>query len=232
MDIEEIIALGEGCEVEYKSAKGGLPKNIWTTYSAFANTNGGIIVLGVEESGNEYKVVGVDKNKILSDFWSTINNNLRVSANILSDSDMEILETSDGLTIIVINVPRAGREQRPLFLGNNPLLGTYRRNFEGDYKCTERDVRAMLSDQATETQDKKILTKYGMDDLNADTISSYRNRLSARNPGHPFLEADTREFLWQIGAWGKSRDTREEGLTLAGLLMFGKEHVITEECPN
>ncbi|MGJ5633873.1 AlbA family DNA-binding domain-containing protein [Nostoc sp. CALU 1950] len=51
----------ETLEVEVKLAQGGIPKSLWETVSAFANTNGGWILLGVKESNNMLEVEGLSK---------------------------------------------------------------------------------------------------------------------------------------------------------------------------
>ena len=230
MNIEQLfttLQLREDKECEFKSAKGGLPRSLWETYSAMANTEGGYIVLGVKEAEDgRFEIQGLDNPlKIEKDFWSIINNRGKVSINLLHNADAQ-LYTVAGKVLFVIEVPWASRRQRPVFLDQNPLTGTFRRYNDGDYKCSESEVRRMLSDQSEQSADSRILSLFSENDLDSDSINQYRNRFSARNPNHPWLTLDIREFLEKLGGWRHDRQSKQEGVTTAGLLMFGKEDAL------
>jgi ATP-dependent DNA helicase RecG len=55
--------------VEVKAAVGGLPKSIVETVSAFSNSGGGLIILGLDEHA-DFSVLDVDARKLASDLAS------------------------------------------------------------------------------------------------------------------------------------------------------------------
>ena len=229
LDILVQLDWAEGDDLEFKSAKGGLPKSLWETYSAMANSHGGVILLGVEDDG---RVSGVrEPPKLKKAFWDTVNNRGKVSINLCTAADMAEVPHHDGL-ILAIRVPQASRYQRPVFLGQNPLTGTYRRNFEGDYRCTEQEVGRMLSDRAEEPADSRILDGFGMEDLDLPSLHQYRQRLASHKPTHPWLSEDDRGLLSKLGGWRRDRKTGSEGVTAAGLLMFGRDETLREGVPG
>ena len=232
IDFDNLEQYKENNRLEVKKAKGGLPNSIWETYSSFANTLGGTILLGVcEKADKSFEIVGLnDAERILTDFWNTINNQSKVNINILSSKDVEII-TIDNKDVIAISVPRAQRADKPIYINGNPLTGTYRRDGDGDYKCSQEEVKAMLRDASAQTNDLTVLEGMNEDVFNYDTVHSYRMRMKYARPGHVWESLEDSAFLLRIGAMGRGEDGSTHP-TAAGLLMFGNEYEITREFRN
>lgn len=148
LDFNNLQQYRENNRIEAKQALGGLPESIWETYSAFANADGGIILLGVEELPDKslHALDLMDPQWLIEDFWAIIQDPLRVSVNILTEEDVQIHEV-DGKRIIAITVPRAPPGQHPVYIENDLYRGSYRRSGEGDYRCSREDVDAMLAER-------------------------------------------------------------------------------------
>lgn len=228
MDSQEILEMlkyGEHIRLECKKAESTLPNSVWETYSSFANTDGGVILLGVEEHVKEteferrFSFVGVNNpTRRITEFWNTVNSD-KVSANILVDADIGTCEIHNK-TILWIRVPAADYRQRPVYLNGNPMKYTFKRNHEGDYHCTEADVRAMLRDASDSGNDGTLLVRYTMEDIDLNTLRSYRIEFEHQNPGHVWNSTDDLTFLTKLGGYSVDRETGKGWLTTAGLLMF------------
>lgn len=231
--IEDLKSYREGKRLEVKSAKGGLPNSIWETYSAFANSDGGAIVLGVKEHEDGSMLIeGLkDAHKLLKDFWNSVNNRQKVSSNILTDSMVNI-EKCDGKDVIVIRVPRAERTTKPVYVGCDPRSGSYRRNGEGDYHCSLDEVSLMIRDSSLVSDDSTLLTQLDYSVFCPETIRAYRNIFNLTHQNHLWNQEDDMMFMRRIGAMREDKETGKFCPTGAGLLMFGYEYEISAVYPN
>ena len=230
----DIGSLREDERFEAKRCDNRLPNLFWPTYSAFANTFGGRIVLGLTEDSKDKRrltATGVaDPEKIVQDIWDQANNPQKVSVNILSDDDVRI-EECEGVRVVVVDVPRAERQKRPVYINGSVNSGTYRRNGEGDYHCSIHEVAEMLRDSREEPLDSTLCTRVLLRDLDTKSVESYRNMMSSRNPGHPWNAEPNDEFLRLIGA-ADDDGTGNLRPTIAGVLMFGRDYSIVRELPR
>jgi ATP-dependent DNA helicase RecG len=234
----DLATLAEDYELECKAAqgrdgRGELPDDLWKTYSALANSDGGLILLGVKEDPRgRFQVLGLtDVERVRKALWDNLHNRKQVSVNLLTDSDVQP-SLIEGKTVLGVRVPRASRQQRPVHLGSNPFGGTYLRRYEGDYTADDEAVRRLMAERVEDSRDERVLKGYGFDDLDLDTVSAYRNRFAAVKQGHVWTDLPPREFLEKVGAFGKNREEGFSGLRLAGLLMFGRAEVIRDALPH
>ncbi len=232
IDLNHLEKYTENNRIEAKKALGGLPRSIWETYSAFANTLGGIILLGVEEYKDKtlHTVNLPDPESLVKEFWDAVNQPNKASVNLLTRKHIRIEEVN-GDHIIVIEVPRAQRYYKPVFIDGNPVSGTYRRNGEGDYHCTEEEMHAMYRDANIKTQDMTVVENMDNSVFCAESIRNYRQRMKLSRPNHVWETLDDTEFLMKLGATGIGEDGKVHP-TCAGLLMFGYESEILREFPN
>ncbi len=231
IDLEHLEKYRENNRIEAKLALGGLPHSIWETYCAFANTLGGIILLGVEEKKDKtlHPVNLPDPGRLIREFWEIVNDSKKISVNILSVQDVQE-EVVDGCHIIVITVPRAQRYDRPVYMDGDPFMGSYRRNGEGDYRCVREDVEAMLRDAQIHTRDMALLKELELSALDISSVARYRRRMEHCRPNHAWEKDTDTEFLCRAGAAGRSDDGIVHP-TAAGLLMFGRVDEIRREFP-
>ena len=198
--------------------------------SAFANSKGGTIICGVQEKPS-LALLGI-KNaaKYIDNVWDQLHNKDVISYAACASGGVQAVSLN-GLELVCIEVPAADRKFRPVYVGKNPLIGTYKRRNRGDYCCTEEEVRQMMRDASEQPQDLAVVRSSTIADLEASSISMYRNILSARKPDHPSLGLSIQEFLHSLGGWNDD-DPSNQGVTLAGALMFGCSRIIRRAIPN
>lgn len=173
-DIRKLLKAGEGLHLETKACRDKLPKDIWGTYSAFANTRGGVILLGVTEHkdrplNERFEFTGVtDYYKVITDFFNIVNNKQKVNRSVLVDSDVRPVEI-DGVTVVYIKVPEADYRQKPIYLNNNLQSGTFKRTHEGDRHVTDEELTLLIRD-SSDNADSQILDKYGLDHIDQETL--------------------------------------------------------------
>ena len=207
-------------DFEVKEAKNELPKNIWETVSAFSNSAGGWIVLGIRQTGKTFEIQGTENpEKLEQDFLGTLRSqkfNTRLSVR-------SKLYEIDGKKIIAFYIPSS--QQKPVYFGSPG--NTFIRMGSGDQKATDSEIMAMYHDQSFGIRSELEIADTDISMLNANSLHSYRQYLKAYNPLSVYEELDDSGFCKRMNIC-----TRSGNLTYAGLLMFGNEYEIVREYNN
>ena len=202
--------------VEAKAGVGGVPKSVWETASAFANTSGGVIVLGLSEKDGFRPAPGFNASSIREGF--IIGTADRANPKILPAVPYSIdIAIVDEAPVIVVDIAPLPGVQRPCYVVSQGVVnGSYQRIGDGDRHMSAFEVFMHQTNRAQPNDDRAPVEGARLDDLNPDTVSAYLRRL--RSEGRAALE----DAPTDAEALERMVITTGGQPTLAGLLTFGR----------
>ncbi|WP_432831591.1 ATP-binding protein [Dactylosporangium sp. CA-092794] len=205
---------GEPTRIEAKRAAGGLPKSVRETLSAFSNTDGGTILLGIDEQSG-FSVVELPNPAALRDALVQMSRDditppLQIST--------EIAEV-EGHRVVVAEVPPAPMDRRPVYVTTQGISGgSYLRGGDGDRHMTEAEIAMVVAARTQPRYDREPVDGTSVDDLDDEAIRRTLRRIRA---GYPKLaQSDDATVLFRLGI--SAGPATESPLTLAGLLTYGQ----------
>ena len=206
-------------DFECKASQNKLSEDVWSTVSAFSNTSGGWIVLGVKQEGKKFEIQGVNNGeKTESDFLNTLRGekfNMRLSAKGMKYN-------FDGKLVLAFFVPSS--LIKPIYY-NNPI-NTFIRTGSGDRRATETEVMAMMRDQAFGSKSEQVVEGTSINDLNKGSLETYRNQIRNDNPSFPYKNLSDEQFCDKVGI------SKDGQLTIGGILMLGQRDVVQRYVSN
>lgn len=219
----------EGLQLEFKRAEAKVPEDMWETYSAFANTRGGLILLGIDDSG---KVQGVQNpERMKGQLENNLHNPSKVSLNLCTDeSTLDSIQVGEHV-IIAIDVRPAAVNEKPVYINGNMGQSFYRFGSR-DFKCSEEQIQQMVRDKSTNCPTGRVIPKTGWECIDSPTWKAYRQRMVSYKFDHPWVELDDKTLLEKLGGYSRDEETGVEGITQAGLLMFGTDDAIRRYFPR
>jgi ATP-dependent DNA helicase RecG len=230
MTKDELIQRLNGYEwndCECKKAQKSVSQDAYTTVSAFANTQGGWLIFGVEEKKKNLRVLGVENvDQVQNDFLSTLRSQNKLNREISVKAHKYDL---DGKTVLAFYIPELPRHDKPVYLKGNPRESYVRRG-AGDERCTQRELEQFLRDAAQECYDTQTVSDIPPDGFfDEETVAWFQSELIRRDPGRK----ETKNLLDFLVHWNF---VQEKSHTLyptrAGILLFGKPRYINQILPR
>lgn len=198
---------------------------MWETVSAFSNTAGGWIILGVKEakikSVSTYEVIGIEKTeKIEQDVISVLRSVSKFNVPILAKAHRFVV---DGKTILSFHIPPS--VNKPVYFGNN-LSNTFVRIGSGDQRATDIEIDILMREKTFGMKSEMEVDGTGFEDLNLQSLQTYRRRVRDYNPDFRYNDLEDEQFCEKTGIVSRGK------VTYGGLLMFGKGDIVQRYIPH
>ncbi len=209
--IESVISLkSETNNIEFKKAKNGVPENLYDTFSSFSNTDGGIIIFGIDEKNN-YEICGIDN---LDVFQKKI-----TEQSLLMEPKIRPIITIceyKGKIIASAEIPELDVFNKPCYYsGKGKMKGSYIRVGDADLLMTDYEIYSFDAFKYKTEDELRIKERVEMSLLNDIAINSFLDKIVSMKPNLINLDKD---MILKMNGIIDSKNYP----TLCGTMIFGK----------
>ncbi len=209
----------DDARVEVKAAGHALPKSLWDSVSAFANTDGGVIVLGLDEKSGFAPADGFDSGRIIDAFVSGMSNDPKVDP----VPNYRIVRTIiDGASIVGIEIDSI-RQAKGLVLpcyvtSKGRQNGSFIRVDDHDQRMSDYAVYLMHAQSIAETVDDTAVPGVAVEDLSEALVAGVL-KLKRAQGSRAFEGLERDDVAGQLTRL--SIMDRQGQVTFAGYLVVG-----------
>lgn len=195
--IRTLSTLGkENYEYEAKESARGLSSDVWETVSAFANTEGGLILLGVSESDGFALVADFDIDKVFDQFVSGMGDGGE-KARLTNLSKYFMQRSSlEGETLLAVRIFELSVSEKPCFIMARGVQGgSYKRLDDKDVKLAANEIYALQSTFFVDRSDRQPVGGRP----SPTSIATFANRCFSRQGGStliPCVAPTQARFAW------------------------------------
>jgi ATP-dependent DNA helicase RecG len=201
---------------ELKSAAGGFPKEVETSFVALANTHGGSIIFGISEAHGFHPVESLDVK--------TVQQRCAQIARDLIEPPLEVdiaVMPFEEKPVVVVNVAELSPRYKPCYLKRLGMQnGSYVRTGDGDHKMSRYEINRFIENQLHNARnDAKPVEDATLDDLDQEALDAWLAHARATSFGRDAVM--DRELLMvnrRVVAPDAAGTLRP---TIAGLLALG-----------
>jgi ATP-dependent DNA helicase RecG len=221
-DLYKILCRCENTHTEFKEATMKVPVTFYETVVSFLNREGGIIVLGADDTG---RVTGIDAGAVeqmKKDIVTTLNNKDVINPPV----NFPLYQLNDnGKIVLCIKVPVSSQIHT-----HSGVI--YDRENDSDIRIEDNArISELYFRKRSRFTENEIFPHLRMEGLDERLFEITRSLVRSVNASHPWLMASNMEILRSCGFYRRDEQTGEEGLTLAAALVFGKDWTIQNIVP-
>lgn len=222
-DLERTVALlrREGTDneqVEAKACGAGLSKGVWESVSAFANTHGGTLILGLSEPDGFAPAPGFDASRVIDQLVSGMGDGGSEAARLTNPPRYEVERRQLGdAEVVVVEVAELDLRQKPCFITRRGVQsGSYKRVADHDVRLSPTEIYELQQLLVPSDADRQPVPGASVDDLDQSLAGLLIANVRARHMKALRGVDDLPAQLRQLGI----TDARG-GVTLAGLVACG-----------